>query len=183
MGFLQTFWFTKRVLACNSATNAARLVHTGKNYRLPSEAEWEYACRAATTTPFYFGETITSELANYAGSKTFADETKGEYRGETTDVGIFPPNAFGLYDMHGLVLEWCVDDLHLNYQETPTDGKLWIKSKTDNDNQNFYRFLRGGSWSNTPVACRSASRPYGYVDNYVGFRVVVSRARTLFRPR
>ncbi len=85
---------------------------TGKEYRLPSEAEWEYACRAGTTTPFHFGETITGELANYDASRTYADEPKGEYREETTPVGQFPPNAFGLYDMHGNVWEWCLDPWH-----------------------------------------------------------------------
>ncbi len=76
---------------------------TGRKYRLPSEAEWEYACRAGTTTPFHFGATITSELANYYGTDVYASESKGESRGQTTNVGTFPPNAFGLYDMHGNV--------------------------------------------------------------------------------
>ncbi|NES69781.1 MAG: SUMF1/EgtB/PvdO family nonheme iron enzyme, partial [Okeania sp. SIO2D1] len=76
---------------------------TGKNYKLPSESQWEYACRAGTTTPFYFGETITSELVNYNGNYTYGNAPKGKFREETTDVGIFPPNAFGLYDMHGNV--------------------------------------------------------------------------------
>ena len=85
---------------------------TGRNYRLPSEAEWEYACRAGTTTPFYFGETITTELVNYRtglvnyrGNYTYGNAPKGEYREQTTLVGQFPANAFGLYDMHGNVLE------------------------------------------------------------------------------
>ncbi|NCT52977.1 MAG: SUMF1/EgtB/PvdO family nonheme iron enzyme, partial [Microcystis aeruginosa G13-03] len=95
---------------------------TGGEYRLPSEAEWEYACRAGTTTPFYFGETITGELANYNASNTYADEPNGEYRNETTRVGQFPPNAFGLYDMHGNVREWCADTWHDNYDGAPTDG-------------------------------------------------------------
>jgi formylglycine-generating enzyme required for sulfatase activity len=95
---------------------------TGKNYRLPSEAEWEYSCRAGTKTPFYFGETITSELANYNATQTFADESQGDYRRKTTGVGIFPPNSFGLYDMHGNVWEWCSDTWHENYQKAPKDG-------------------------------------------------------------
>ncbi|GET35887.1 formylglycine-generating enzyme family protein [Microseira wollei] len=78
---------------------------TGKNYRLPSEAEWEYACRAGTTTPFHFGETITPDLVNYNGNFPHASAPKGLYRQETTPVGSFPPNAFGLYDMHGNVCE------------------------------------------------------------------------------
>ncbi|PVE26527.1 serine/threonine protein kinase, partial [Enterococcus faecalis] len=83
---------------------------TQKYYRLPSEAEWEYACRAGTTTPFYFGESITPDLVNYDGNSTYASAPKGQNRQQTTDVGTFPPNAFGLYDMHGNVWEWCLDD-------------------------------------------------------------------------
>ena len=86
--------------------------HTKRQYRLPSEAEWEYACREGTTTPFYFGETITSELANYNASYTYADEAKGRLRGQTNSVGQFPPNGYGLYDMHGNVWEWCADTWH-----------------------------------------------------------------------
>jgi eukaryotic-like serine/threonine-protein kinase len=82
---------------------------SGRKYRLPSEAEWEYACRAGTTTPFHFGETITAELANYDGNSTSANAPKGKYRNQTTNVGSFPPNSFGLYDMHGNVWEWCAD--------------------------------------------------------------------------
>jgi formylglycine-generating enzyme required for sulfatase activity len=104
---------------------------TGKSYRLPSEAEWEYACRAGTTTPFYFGETITTELANYNGNTTYGSGIKGQYRQQTTDVGIFPPNPFGLFDMHGNIWEWCQDEWHQNYNEAPTDGSAWL---SDNDN-------------------------------------------------
>jgi formylglycine-generating enzyme required for sulfatase activity len=98
---------------------------TGKSYRLPSEAEWEYACRAGTTTPFHFGETITPDLANYNGNFTYRSEPKGQYRQETTEVGSFPPNAFGLYDLHGNVLEWCADSWHANYVDAPIDGSVW----------------------------------------------------------
>ena len=150
---------------------------TGREYRLPSEAEWEYACRAGTITPFYFGETITGKLANYRASNTYAEEAKGEYRGETTPVGQFPPNAFGLYDMHGNVLEWCADTWHDNYEGAPTDGSVWIKNGDDNRS-----LLRGGSWCFNPDNCRSAFR----VDlnrrgnfNSLGFRVVCVFGRTL----
>ncbi len=97
------------MVSCNDAVEFCKKLSqkTGRTYRLPSEAEWEYACRAGTTTPFHFGETITDELANYHASKTHASEPKGEYRKQTTPVGEFPPNAFGLYDMHGNVWEWC----------------------------------------------------------------------------
>ncbi|NCR57907.1 MAG: formylglycine-generating enzyme family protein [Microcystis aeruginosa LL13-06] len=150
---------------------------TGKEYRLPSEAEWEYACRAGTTTPFHFGETITGELANYDARKTYADEPKGEYRGQTTPVGQFPPNAFGLYDMHGNVWEWCLDPWHENYQgEPPRDGSVWDENNNDNRYQSLlistkelltdkrYRVLRGGSWIDIPYFRRSAFRGGFYPD-------------------
>jgi formylglycine-generating enzyme required for sulfatase activity len=168
---------------------------TGKEYRLPSEAEWEYACRAGTTTPFYFGETITGELANYDARKTYADEPKGEYRRQTTPVGQFPPNAFGLYDMHGNVWEWCLDPWHKNYQgEPPRDGSVWDEDNNDNRYQNLListkklltdkrdRVLRGGSWNHNPRNCRSANRNWNNPDNRyysnVGFRVVCRFPRT-----
>jgi formylglycine-generating enzyme required for sulfatase activity len=148
---------------------------TGKKYRLPSEAEWEYACRAGTTTPFYFGESITPELVNYDGNYPYASAPKGQYRQQTTDVGTFPPNAFGLYDMHGNVLEWCQDDYQENYINAPTDGSAsTVLSAT-------YKLLRGGSWFNYARYCRSANRAWGLRDariNYYGFRVV-SSFRTL----
>jgi formylglycine-generating enzyme required for sulfatase activity len=151
---------------------------TGRHYRLPSEAEWEYACRAGTTTPFHFGETLTDKLANYAASKTFAAEPKGEYREQTTPVGSFPPNGFGLYDMHGNVWEWCADPWHESYEGAPTDGSVW---EDENDNDNHYRLLRGGSWDSLPEDCRSAYRgtfsPDGR-NSYLGFRVVCACAWT-----
>ncbi|MDJ0535999.1 MAG: formylglycine-generating enzyme family protein [Xenococcaceae cyanobacterium MO_207.B15] len=144
-------------------------------YRLPSEAEWEYAARAGTITPFHYGETITGELANYGASETFADEAPGEYRRETTPVGSFPPNAFGLYDMHGNVWEWCEDDSHDSYNGAPTDGSAWLS-----ENSNI-KVLRGGSWGFDPILCRSACRlNFARVDRYyiIGFRVVCVAART-----
>nr|WP_269141800.1 SUMF1/EgtB/PvdO family nonheme iron enzyme [Nostoc sp. NZL] len=143
---------------------------TGKTYRLPSEAEWEYACRAGTTTPFYFGETITTDLANYDGNYTYGAGSKGEYRQQTTDVGEFPPNTFGLFDMHGTIWEWCQDAWHENYKGAPTDGSAWI---SDNDD----RRLRGGSWGSKPKYCRSAIRrryARDFRNRIVGFRVVVA---------
>ena len=149
-----------------------RLSHlTGKIYRLPSEAEWEYACRAGTTTPFYFGETITTDLVNYNGNFTYGSGLKGVYRERTTDVGSFPPNAFGLYDMHGNVWEWCQDVWHDNYNDAPTDGSAW-----ESGGNSSYRLQRGGSWVYFPEHCRGAYR-YGSVagncSNYWGFRVVL----------
>ncbi|ODH00350.1 hypothetical protein A4S05_33540 [Nostoc sp. KVJ20] len=150
---------------------------TGREYRLPSEAEWEYACRAGTNTPFHFGETITTELANYDGTSTYASAPKGKYRQKTTEVGSFPPNAFGLCDMHGNVWEWCQDTWHNSYKGAPTDGSAWIE---DNDNEN--QLLRGGSWNYSPGYCRSAFR-YGSThddhDVNIGFRVVCAAGRIL----
>ncbi|NCS78352.1 MAG: SUMF1/EgtB/PvdO family nonheme iron enzyme [Microcystis aeruginosa K13-07] len=150
---------------------------TKQEYWLPSEAEWEYACRAGTTTAFHFGETITGDLANYNATKTYADEPRGEYREETTPVGQFPPNAFGLYDMHGNVWEWCADTWHDNYDGAPRDGSVWTKNGNDNRSS-----MRGGSWYFNPSYCRSAYR--GDVNRRVnsldaGFRVVCGAGRTL----
>jgi formylglycine-generating enzyme required for sulfatase activity len=150
---------------------------TGRNYRLPSEAEWEYACRAGTTTPFYFGETITTELVNYDGNYTYGNGPEGEYRRQTIPVGQFPANAFGLYDMHGNVLEWCADEWHKNYADAPTDGSIWLNGDKDKSP------LRGGSWPLDPDDCRSAIRNYydGRDDHNLnsGFRLVCDGGRTL----
>ena len=147
---------------------------TVREYRLPSEAQWEYSCRAGTTTPFYFGETITTNLANYNGEYVFASEPKDQYRKETTSVGQFPPNAFGLYDMHGNVWEWCADDWHSNYNGAPSDGSAWIR----NDGVTT-KIIRGGSYNYFPRYCRSAFR-YGDLapDSSNGFRVVCVPPRT-----
>jgi formylglycine-generating enzyme required for sulfatase activity/predicted Ser/Thr protein kinase len=146
---------------------------TGKLYRLPSESEWEYACRAGTTTPFYFGNTINTDLANYHGEYVYGNGAKGIYRKETTDVGIFPANGFGLYDTHGNVWEWCRDGWYDNYIGAPTDGSAWL-NESDNHPR---RVLRGGSWSYRPVYCRSAYRinyPPVSRDQNHGFRVACS---------
>jgi formylglycine-generating enzyme required for sulfatase activity len=148
---------------------------TGRTYRLPSEAEWEYACRAGTYTPFHFGETITSSLANYQATFTYQSEPEGHYRKQTTDVGTFPANAFGLCDMHGNVWEWCEDVYHKNYEGAPKDGSAWnLGGERDR------RLLRSGSWDTVSAFCRSASRGGNAPDsrdNRVGFRVVCSSAR------
>ncbi|NES69184.1 MAG: SUMF1/EgtB/PvdO family nonheme iron enzyme [Okeania sp. SIO2D1] len=147
---------------------------TGKNYRLPSESQWEYACRAGTTTQFYFGETITTDLVNYNGNYTYGNAPRGKYREQTTDVGNFPPNAFGLYDMHGNVWEWCADDWHENYEDAPTDGSAWLKN--DKKKNSTVTVLRGGSWIGIPYICRSAYRDFIYWrDGHsinIGFRIV-----------
>jgi formylglycine-generating enzyme required for sulfatase activity len=158
----------------------------GRIYRLPSEAEWEYACRAGTTTPFYFGETITTDLANYRGTDwefegkvykgNYGQGPKGEYRKETTDVGKFPPNSFGLYEMHGNIWEWCEDKWHENYIGAPSDG-----TACPGDNENGGRLLRGGSCYLNPVLCRAACRGGSSRDarnSLLGVRVVVASPRT-----
>jgi formylglycine-generating enzyme required for sulfatase activity len=144
---------------------------TGRNYTLPSEAQWEYACRAGTTTAFHFGETISSELANYNGSEAYANGPKGEYRKQTTEVGLFPANAWGLQDMHGNVWEWCLDHWHDSYEGAPEDGSAWLDEKAAEDER---RLLRGGSWSNHPRVCRSVYRGGDHPDyrsDGRGFRV------------
>jgi len=144
-------------------------LRTGKNYTLPSEAQWEYACRAGTTTPFHFGKTISSELANYNGPATYGDGPKGEFRGQTTDVGMFPANAWGLHDMHGNVWEWCLDHWHPDHKGAPSDGRAWLSG----DDQSA-RLLRGGSWGGHPGFCRSACRGSSHPDyrsGNLGFRV------------
>nr|WP_211178751.1 formylglycine-generating enzyme family protein [Brasilonema octagenarum] len=152
--------------------------YTGKPYRLPSEAEWEYSCRAGTTTPFHFGETITSDLANYNADYTYGAGPKGIHREETTTVDSFGvANPFGLYNMHGNVWELCADHWHGNYEGAPTNGSAWLDNN-DNDN----RIRRGGSWRNSPEVCRSAFRfgsDAGVRNlNSFGFRVACSPAYT-----
>ncbi len=149
---------------------------TGREYRLPTEAEWEYACRAGTTTPFHFGETISAELANYYGKATYGKGVEGVDREQTTPVGYFKvANAFGLYDMHGNVFEWCEDDWHDNYENAPTDGSAWSSGDSSK------KVLRGGSWHDNPHYCRSAFRVDDSREDrlsYFGVRVVCVVPRT-----
>ncbi|MFM9100275.1 MAG: formylglycine-generating enzyme family protein, partial [Cyanobium sp.] len=139
---------------------------TCRRYSLPSEAQWEYACRAGTTTPFAFGESITPELANYNATNTYANGPKGEYRQQTTPVASFPANAWGLQDMHGNVYEWCLDHWHGSYADAPLHGTAWV-SGGDQDRR---RLLRGGSWLSRPRDCRSACRLRDHPVNRNGGR-------------
>jgi formylglycine-generating enzyme required for sulfatase activity len=155
-------------------------------YRLPTEAEWEYACRARTTTPFHFGETITTDLANYCGtddkklgwSGSYGRGLQGEFRRETRPIDHFGiANAFGLCDMHGNVWEWCLDHWHDNYQGAPNDGSAWLT-----DDESARRVVRGGSWDTYPRDCRCASRHLIFPDivySIIGFRVVCESPRIL----
>ena len=149
---------------------------TGLLYKLPSEAEWEYACRAGTSTLFHFGETISTELANYYVRETYDKAVKGEYREQTTPVGYFKvANTFGLYDMHGNVWEWCEDDFYSNYQGAPTDGQAWLSENI------LSKVIRGATWAEYSYNCRSAFRlgyPRSERVNYLGMRVVLVAPRT-----
>jgi formylglycine-generating enzyme required for sulfatase activity len=145
---------------------------TGKPYRLLTEAEFEYAARAGTTTPFWWGSSITPAQANYDGSYVYAGGGgKGEYREGTVPAGSFQPNPWGLFNVHGNVWEWCEDTWHETYDGAPTDGSAWISNGTESR-----RVLRGGSWNDLPRLLRAAARGGSTVeDGIIGFRV----ARTL----
>jgi formylglycine-generating enzyme required for sulfatase activity len=142
---------------------------TGKTYRLLSEAEWEYAARAGSATPFSTGMTISTHQANFNGNNTYGGSARGIYRQETVAVGSFQPNAFGLHDMHGNVWEWVEDCYHGNYRDAPADGSAWTTACADRSH-----VLRGGSWSTKPEGVRLANRavfPSDKPDKTAGFRV------------
>ena len=142
---------------------------TGRHYQLPSETQWEYACRAGTNTPFSFGETLTVKVANFNGEHTFLNEPRGFYHHVTTEGGAFPPNAFGIYDMHGNLWEWCADNWLDDYSSSPRDSASY------QNKDNRYRVARGGSWHEPPDLCRSAARLrvlQSDADEVMGFRVV-----------
>jgi formylglycine-generating enzyme required for sulfatase activity len=142
---------------------------TRRTYQLPSETQWEYACRAGTSTPFSFGETITVDVANFNGEHTFRDEPRGTYFHSTNTGGKFPPNAFGLYDMHGNLWEWCADNWLDDYSASPRDSSSY------QNKDSHYRVARGGSWHEPPELCRSATRIKfleSDAEEFIGFRVV-----------
>ena len=153
---------------CRSLSDLPAEKAAGRKYRLPSEAEWEYACRAGTATPFHFGAALNGTQANCNGEFPYGSDRKGPFLAKTSPVGSYPPNAWGLHDMHGNVWEWCADwygPLQEAGSEDPPGGF-----------QGVSRVLRGGSWSNHGKNCRAADR-YGYDPvlrrNYLGFRVVL----------
>lgn len=141
---------------------------SGLDLTLPSEARWEYACRAGTTTPFSFGVTITPEQVNYNGNNPYVGGNKGLYRQETVPVASLPPNPWGLYEMHGNVREWCQDHWHSNYRGAPNDGSAW-----EGRDAGANRVLRGGSWFHVASLVRAAVRIARHPDfrrSDIGFR-------------
>ena len=145
---------------------------TGREYRLPSEAEWEYACRSGTSTPFNFGKGINPQLINCKIDKYHPIEAIRKLYSQPKPVGSSGvANDFGLYDMHGQVWEWCADPWHKNYDKAPTDGTVWHSG-----GDLHRRVLRGGSWNFSSYCCRSASRSWNETEGGLrvcGFRLVV----------
>ena len=143
---------------------------TDLKFRLPTEAEWEYACRAGTTTAFNVGETLDSDFANYNAKSAYANGITGTYLKRTTDVGSYPPNAFGLYDMHGNVWEWCSDRYDKNYyKKTPPIDPA-------GPSEGGARVIRGGAWNERAYKCRSADRNHRREkanQPHIGFRAVL----------
>ena len=145
-------------------------VPSGYRFSLPTEAQWEYACRAGTTTPFHFGSVLNGDKANCDGNYPYGTSTKGQYLEKTSEVGSYPANAWGLFDMHGNVQEWCLDW----YDDYPDS------SVTDpvEPFEGSYRVLRGGGWLNDARDCRSADRRSGDPSsrlNYFGVRISLVR--------
>ncbi|MCH8830375.1 MAG: formylglycine-generating enzyme family protein [Planctomycetes bacterium] len=149
----------------------------GRTYRLPTEAEWEYACRAGSKTPFHFGASLSSKQANFNGIYPYGKAAKGPYLRKTAQVGSYKPNAFGLYDMHGNVSEWCADFYDKNYyRDSPEKNPLGPpEGVLPTGFGNYYLVVRGGCWLDDARACRSAYRFRAMPRNkyrLIGFRVV-----------
>jgi len=162
----QVRW-TDAVRFCEVLSSVADEKGAGRKYRLPTEAQWEYACRAGTTTPFHFGAACNGEKANCDGTFPYGGAPYGEYLERPTTVGSYPPNRFGLYDMHGNVWEWCQDGYRQDYQSLDADDPL--------SSDGSERVLRGGGWYNRPSHCRSARRNASGPatrERFNGFRVV-----------
>ena len=149
-------------------TKLTTILQGRRAVHLPTEAEWEYACRAGATTEYHFGDAITTDLVNYDGNNTWNGSPKGQYREQTTDVGKFPANPWGLFDIHGNVWAWCED------WYGPYSAEDQVDPCRTTPHSNEYRVLRGGSWDDNPVNCRAAFRAglsLAGRDYYYGFRV------------
>jgi formylglycine-generating enzyme required for sulfatase activity len=175
---MENVLWSQAVEYCKRMSALPEEKRAGRRYRLPTEAEWEYACRAGTSTAFHYGAALSSKEANFNGNFPYGSAAQGPYLRKTAKVGSYQPNAWGLYDMHGNVAEWCADYYDPNYYKNspradpkgPAKGVL-----PTNYHNDFYRVIRGGCWLDEARACRSAYRframPH---DAYmlVGFRVV-----------
>lgn len=154
---------------CDKLSKLPEEQKAGRTYRLPTEAEWEYACRAGTNTVFHYGDSLSSDQDNFNGNNPYGGAAKGKYLERPTEVGSYKPNAFGLHDMHGNVLEWCSDGYDKNYY-----GISDKKDPQGSLNGN-HRVLRGGSWSLNGQRCRAANRDGAWPNvpnGSYGFRVV-----------
>lgn len=164
----QVMW-AEAAAFCEALSNRPEERKAGRRYRLPTEAEWEYCCRAGTRTAFHYGNTLSSGQANFDGRFPYGEVTKLPSVGRTAPVGSYPPNAFGLYDMHGNVQEWCADWYDPEYYRRgveadppgPTAGVVrtgFQANSTDPGDTGFYLVVRGGSWLDEGRACRAAYR-------------------------
>jgi formylglycine-generating enzyme required for sulfatase activity len=144
-------------------------LRTKQKIELPTEAQWEYACRAGTTTPFHFGSNLNGELANCNGNAPYGTESRGPAKEKTVEVGSYPANPWGLHDMSGNVFEWCNDWYGANYSITDLRDPVGASSGP-------YRVRKGGCWNCTALGCRSAYRG-GYLPgdriDHLGFRVAL----------
>ena len=150
---------------CKYLSDRSKEKEAGRTYRLPTEAEWEYACRGGTSTAFSFGDSLSSEQANFNGNYPAGDARSGKYLRKTAPIGSYEPNSFGLYDMHGNVAEWCADWYDPEYYfDSPDEDPLGppfgvVDTKfTNNGKENFFVVVRGGCWVDDARACRSAYR-------------------------
>jgi formylglycine-generating enzyme required for sulfatase activity len=174
----QVYW-RDAVACCEKLSALPEEKQAGRVYRLPTEAEWEYACRAGTTTAFHYGNTLSWKQANFDGSQPFGNVVKGPPSKKTVKVGSYQPNAWGLYDMHGNVWEWCLDGPR-KYTPNAVDDPRGLEIGDA-------RVLRGGGWREGAVRsayrkAREAAGPKGYRGNYCGFRVVCEVAREVGEP-